>query len=244
MCTVVIAYQPQKEWSIIVAANRDERLDRKWESPGRHWLDNPQVIGGLDVLSKGTWLAINDNGIMACILNRQGTLGGLPGKKSRGQLVIDALKVDCIDDAVAAVKLIDASEFSGFQFLVADGNRAYWLESDGTYISTHLVPVGVSMITSLGMNNLDCSRTKRHLDTFQQTSLPNPDFYDEWDLWIKILQRRASVESRDGMTIVTDKNYGTVCSALIGLNQYDSQKNVFLFCPGHPQKFKYQKIVL
>jgi uncharacterized protein with NRDE domain len=242
MCTTIIAYQPQKEWSVIIGANRDETLDRQWESPGRHWLDRPQIIGGLDLQSLGTWLAVNDNGLVAGVLNRPGTLGGLPGKKSRGQLVLDALKAAHADDAAAAVASINAAQFPGFQFFVADASRAYWLESNGTCVSLQLIPEGVNMITSLGMNNLDCSRTKRHLEACRQAQLPNPELHHQWNSWIEILSRPAKHEQRDGMTIVAP-NYGTVCSALIGLHKSDLQKNIFLFCPGRPEKIKY-KLVL
>ena len=59
--------------------------------PGRHWPDRPQVRGGLDSLAGGTWLGVNDDGLVAAVLNRRGTLGPEPGKRSRGELVLEAL---------------------------------------------------------------------------------------------------------------------------------------------------------
>ena len=37
--------------------------------PARHWPDRPEVTGGLDVEAGGTWMAINEAGVMATQLN-------------------------------------------------------------------------------------------------------------------------------------------------------------------------------
>ena len=59
-------------------------------APGRHWPDRPHVVAGLDEAG-GTWLGLNDDGLVAAVLNRRGTLGPQPGKRSRGELVLEAL---------------------------------------------------------------------------------------------------------------------------------------------------------
>ncbi|NVN12657.1 NRDE family protein, partial [Nguyenibacter vanlangensis] len=46
MCTIVLSLAPGTAWPLLFGANRDERLDRPWDAPGRHWPDRPQVIGG------------------------------------------------------------------------------------------------------------------------------------------------------------------------------------------------------
>src|SRR3546814_5219481 len=91
MCTVVILRRPGEAWPLIVAANRDELLDRTWREPARHWPDRPEVVAGLDELAGGSWLGLNDHGIVAAILNRRHSLGPAPDKRSRGELVLDAL---------------------------------------------------------------------------------------------------------------------------------------------------------
>ena len=91
MCTVVIRFEPDTDWPIIIAANRDERADRPCLPPARHWPDRPEVRAGLDETAGGTWLGINDDGLLAAILNRPGTLGPQEGKRSRGELPLEAL---------------------------------------------------------------------------------------------------------------------------------------------------------
>lgn len=75
MCTVVILYRPEHRWPLILGANRDEMLDRPWRAPGRHWPDRPDVTAGLDKLAGGSWLGLNDTGVVAGVLNRMGPSG-------------------------------------------------------------------------------------------------------------------------------------------------------------------------
>ena len=85
MCTLVCLRRPDHPWPVLIAANRDEH--RGWRSapPARHWPDRPQVVAGLDVAGGGSWLGINDDGLVAAVMNRTGTLGAQPGKRSRVQ---------------------------------------------------------------------------------------------------------------------------------------------------------------
>ena len=100
MCTFIILRRPGHDWPVLIAANRDEMIDRAWLPPARHWADRPDVVGGLDELAGGTWLAANDTNVVAAVLNREGSLGPTSDKRSRGELVLDA--VDYPDAAVAA----------------------------------------------------------------------------------------------------------------------------------------------
>lgn len=105
MCTLVLLRRPDHDWPLIVGANRDEMVDRPSRAPGRHWPDRPEILGGLDVLSGGSWLAMNDHGLVAAVLNRRGSLGPAAGKRSRGELVLEAL--DHADASAAAWALAD-----------------------------------------------------------------------------------------------------------------------------------------
>lgn len=84
MCTVVLLRRPDHDWPLLLGANRDEMKDRPWSPPDRHWAEYPHVIAGCDELAGGTWMGINDDGVVACVLNRVGTLGAHPDFRSRG----------------------------------------------------------------------------------------------------------------------------------------------------------------
>ena len=100
MCTLVISRRPGEKWPLLIAANRDEKLNRPWLPPARHWPDRPDVYGGKDLLKGGTWLAINDFGVVAAVLNREGSLGPKEGLRTRGELPLEALDHADADTAI------------------------------------------------------------------------------------------------------------------------------------------------
>ncbi len=88
MCTLVILRRPGHPWPLILAANRDEMTDRPWQPPGSHWPDRPEIVAGMDETAGGSWLGLNDHGVVAGVLNRVDSLGPEAGKRSRGELVV------------------------------------------------------------------------------------------------------------------------------------------------------------
>ena len=131
MCTVVLLRRPQAPWPLLLAANRDELQSRPWRPPARHWPDRPDVVAGLDVQAGGSWLGVNDDGVVAAVLNRVGSLGPAAGKRSRGELVLEAL--DHADAAAAAKALadLDPEAYRPFNLLIADAQDAFWLRHAG-----------------------------------------------------------------------------------------------------------------
>ena len=92
MCTVVLLKRSQHQWPVMMAANRDELLDRPWDPPAAWWPDRPGVVAGRDRLGGGTWMGLNRHRVMAVVLNRRGSLGSAPDKLSRGDLPLMALE--------------------------------------------------------------------------------------------------------------------------------------------------------
>ena len=131
MCTLVLLRRPGAAWPLLLAANRDELASRPARPPGRHWPDRAEVVAGLDVQAGGSWLGINDHGVVAGVLNRVGTLGPETGKRSRGELVLEAL--DHADAAAAAQALsdLDPHAYRPFNLVIADNRDAFWLRHAG-----------------------------------------------------------------------------------------------------------------
>ena len=92
MCTLIILRRPGHNWPLIIATNRDEKIDRPSLPPGRHWPERVHVTAGQDILAGGSWLGVNDYGLAAGILNHSGTLGPDPKLRSRGELTLEALE--------------------------------------------------------------------------------------------------------------------------------------------------------
>jgi uncharacterized protein with NRDE domain len=219
MCSVIILSRPDHDWPILIASNRDEMHERPWDPPGRHWPDRPDVVAGRDKLAGGSWLGMNDFGVVAGILNRRNTLGPQEGKRSRGELVLDALDFADAEAAVAMLQELDAKAYRPFNMMVADNTHAYWLRNTGQEIEAHPLLPGLSMITAMDLNDMESARTRHYLPRWQAADVPDPAG-DNWDSWVELLQSREygpGGDVFDAMHIVSNTGFGTISSSLMAL---------------------------
>lgn len=264
MCTVILLHRPGHDWPILIAANRDEMAGRPSQPPARHWEDRPDVVAGLDALAGGSWLGLNDHGVVAAILNRVGTLGPTPGKRSRGELVLDAL--DHADAALAAESLadLDPAAYRPFNMLLADSDGGYWLRGlgesgEGGHIELHPLPPGLHMLTARDIDDRTSPRIGRYLPLFEKAAIPDPVTGDwkEWRDLMAATDYNPKAGPRGAMTIrLADSDeagggngFGTVSSSLIALPRPTGPgevplKPVWLFAPGAPDEMAYEPVTL
>ncbi|MDR3533725.1 MAG: NRDE family protein [Rhodopila sp.] len=211
MCTVVVLIRPNH---ILMAANRDERLERPWDPPAAWWPDRPGVIAGRDRTGGGTWMGLNRHGVVATVLNRPGTLGPAEGKRSRGDLPLMALEYRTAADATEALTRLDAGAWRGFNMVLADRTGAFFVRGLGEgQPQAEPLPPGVSMITAHDPNDLDSPRTARHLPRFQAAE---PADVEDWEAWRIILADRRG-QPGEQINVVPRAGFGTVCSSFIAL---------------------------
>jgi hypothetical protein len=219
MCTLVILRRPDHRWPVLIGANRDEMIDRPWQPPGRHWPDRPEVLAGLDTLAGGSWLGVNDWGVAAAVLNRHGSLGPAPDRRSRGELVLEAL--DHADAAAAADALsyLEPGAYRTFNLIIADERDAFWLRHAGdSRVELRSLKEGLSMIAAGEINDLGTRRLELALPAFREWPPPDPDGGD-WNSWETLLGSTRAPRGEPAtaaMRFRTD-GYGTVSSALIAL---------------------------
>ena len=219
MCSIILRITPE---GVFIAANRDEMASRPWEPPAEYW---PGICGGRDTLAGGTWLAVNQDGVMASVLNRTGTLGPAPGKRSRGELPLIALREASADAAAAAITRLDAGLYRDFNMVLADARVAYFVRGLGTgQPEATALPAEVSMITSGEPNDTTLPRIARHLPRFAAAP------FAEWGT----LLADASGERAEQLNIPTAENhgFGTVCATLLALRRQGAP--VHLFAGGPP----------
>ena len=232
MCTLVILRRPDHRWPVLIGANRDEMIDRPSEPPRRHWPDRPEVVAGLDVLAGGSWLGINDWGVAAAVLNRHGSLGPAPDRRSRGELVLEALDHADAIAAAEALSHLDPHSYRTFNLIIADERDGFWLRhTGGTRIEVHPLEDGLSMIAAGDINDLSTRRLELALPAFREWPAPDPD-RDDWTAWEGLLcSTRAppGEQATAAMRFRTD-GYGTVSSALIALPSREQPDRKPIFC--------------
>ena len=218
MCTVILLRRPDDPWPTIIAANRDERLDRVWDPPAAWWPDRPGVVGGRDRTAGGTWMAVNGTGVFAAVLNRPGSLGPAPGKRSRGELPLLALESDSAAAAARRLTALPADEWRPFNLLVADRRTASFLRGTGAGRPEAVpLPAGISMVTAHDPNDMASPRTRRHLPRFRTADPPAPDRND-WTSWEALLADDGYEESvAEALRVPPVGGFGTVCASLLAI---------------------------
>lgn len=240
MCTTVLLRRPDHDWPIVLGALRDEMIDRDWLPPRRHWPDRGEVTAGLDILAGGSWMGLNDSGVVACILNRTGHLGPAAGKRSRGELVLEALDHAEAVDAATALSALDPNSYRPFNMILADNRHAYWLRHAGPEgpggVEVIEIPSGISMLTAMELNDQHVPRIATYGPRFTAAQAPDPEAGD-WEAWIALMAERNDIndpEHNRAMTVVSSHGYGTVSASLLALPAPDVGKPVWLFAPGRP----------
>jgi len=215
VCTVVVSIRSSPDWPLLLAANRDEKLDRPALPPACHWADQPDVLGGLDVLAGGTWLALNRGGVVAAVLNRLGSLGPAPGKRSRGELPLIALRHNSAESAVAALTDLNAGQYRSFNLIVADRGAVFYLRGTGQgRVYCQIMTPGVHVITARDPDDTGSPRVARALPRFTAARAPNPP---DWCSWPALLAD-STPPMEAAINITPFSGFGTVSSSLVALS--------------------------
>ncbi len=227
MCTLVTLRRPDHDWPLIVATNRDEMLNRPWKPPARHWRDRNNVTAGQDELAGGTWLGLNDDGLIAGVLNRTGSLGPDPNLRSRGELPLEALDHAEAEAVAEALFDLDPAAYRPFNLFVGDAREAFWIASVNEYGEPGMrlgdIPVGVSILSDCDLNDAASPRVARYLPEFHAAEAPTlseDPAQDDWSSWTRLLSAREFDDDagpKGAMNIERDDGFGTVCSSLIAI---------------------------
>jgi hypothetical protein len=236
VCTVVVLVRPDR---VLLAANRDERVDRPWDPPAAWWPGHPGVIGGRDRSAGGTWMGINRHGVVAAVLNRPGTLGPAAGKRSRGELPLMALGHPTAAAAAEAMTRLDAGAWRDFNMVLADAAGAWFVRGLGHgHPTASPLPPGVSMITAHDPNDLSSPRTARHQPRF---AAAEPSGATDWQPWRDIMADRRG-EPAEQMNVVPEDGFGTVCSSFVVLPA--AGHPIWLFADGPPHEATFRAVTI
>jgi hypothetical protein len=242
MCSIILLLRPSHRWPVLIAANRDEMLDRPWDMPARHWPEHPGVIAGRDALGGGTWLGMNRSGVMAAVLNRTGSLGPISGKRSRGELPLLALEAANARAAATSLGRLDAGAYRPFNMVVADAGGGFFIRGLGAG-ATDIVALGsgVTMVTAHDPNDHSAPRITRYLPQFENAAPPDPDLGD-WPAWQALLADRDA-PADTSLNVAPHPHgtgcFGTICSSLIALAP---GRHIWLFAAGAPDRADFMPV--
>ncbi|MEN8159584.1 MAG: NRDE family protein [Myxococcota bacterium] len=124
MCTLIVLHRCFPDAELLVAANRDEYLERPAEGPELRSWQGRTVLAPRDTRAGGTWLGMNDTGVFAALTNRPNPTPD-PSRRSRGLLVADALAAGSAAEASARLAELPARTYNPFNLVVCDREDAF-----------------------------------------------------------------------------------------------------------------------
>lgn len=146
MCLVLLAVDVHPRWSVLLAANRDERRDRP-SLPLGPWDDAPRVIGGRDLTAGGSWFGVRTDGRFAAVTNvRRAPFRTAP--LSRGLFVPRALVDDVSLADVAAEVAASGDTHGGMHLITGDTTGVWHAANDPTSPPPERLPPGVVGISN------------------------------------------------------------------------------------------------
>ncbi|WP_411879849.1 NRDE family protein [Polaromonas sp. YR568] len=126
MCLVAFAIGASTRRPLVIAANRDEFLERP-TLPLARWktASGQEILSGRDLRAGGTWLGITPGGRVAFLTNvRQATSEAAP--RSRGELVTRWLTSDADAAGFVAGLEENGAAFGGFNLVLGDLRQKAW----------------------------------------------------------------------------------------------------------------------
>ncbi|HEX9052962.1 MAG TPA: NRDE family protein [Anaeromyxobacter sp.] len=150
MCTLAVAFQLDRRWPVLVAANRDERMGRAAEGWAlRAGPGGTRHAAPRDALAGGTWMGVSAAGVFAGLTNYHAPLEWYPDpdRRSRGEIVGLALAAPSAEAARAALATAPAERWNPFHLLVADARSAFLWWYDGERAGTRSLGPGLHVVT-------------------------------------------------------------------------------------------------
>jgi uncharacterized protein with NRDE domain len=242
MCTLALYFRMIKDFPLLVAANRDEHYDRPSAAP-HLWSVKPSILAGKDLLAGGTWLGVNEHGLLVAILNRRAN--GEPDPilkshaRSRGLLCLDILS---FKSAATACAFINRHEeiYQPFTVVFVDSTEAWIAHNSRQKIETYKLDHGLHVYSSAADFAVRSEKVDRaHLRLRGIVEGLPPNCSDK-AAWVRALHTAlgdhtpgsGSADPREAICVHGDVS-GTVSSTIIFYSQPEQRFYTFN-CPGPP----------
>lgn len=237
MCTVIVGNKLFPDYPLVIAANRDEMLDRP-ALPPQFSGDAPRTLMPRDAVRGGTWIGVNAHGVFAALTNRVDVTSLWDPEcpllmKSRGEIVPRALThssaVEAIDDLVR----LHTRAYNGFNLIVGDARALFVLRGNGATGREHpdleqqSDESGLLVVSNLGVGQGHSPRAEAIAETWCGSLLFNISrpHHAVWNRLLTIHDPEARLEDgwmkRMASTCIhrpPEENYGTRSSAFVVLS--------------------------
>lgn len=234
MCLLAILHRMVPDAPLLVAANREEFFDRPFDPPAI-LPGKVQYLAGLDRRAGGTWLGLNEFGLVAAVTNRP--LDNPPAEpRSRGQLCREMLLCrTAVEAAELAHRELASGRYAGANYIAADCESAFLIEHGGDVTQSALAP-GLHLVTNGRPNDPHDPRQSLARELFAAAKIENAGDFIETG---RMVCRQGPEPTTERTILVRFPQRGTVSSTLIAAPT-DQSQTVYEFAAGSPDVNPYR----
>jgi len=234
MCLLAIQYQLVPDAPILVAANREEFYERPSQPPSIQ-SGKPRVLCGIDAQAGGTWLGVNQHGLVIGVCNRRKMSSNYPSR-SRGVLCRELLKSNsAVHARDVAMEELSSGRYDGANFVCVDAESG-WVVHGGNEIDTVEMHEGLNIISNRDLNDPRDERVEMARRLLTLHTLDSPVKF--LAVASKVFARPPSPPGRPSI-VIREKDRGTVSSTLISLGQ-KPRDAIYQFSGSAPDRSRYE----
>ncbi|MCF7855402.1 MAG: NRDE family protein [Candidatus Pacebacteria bacterium] len=240
MCLLVVNLYESAHTPVVLAANRDEYYDRPSEPP--QLLNTaPQVVGGRDVRGGGTWLGVNECGLIVGLTNRRSEAKVCAHCPSRGVLCAMALRHASAAEAVGhLISHASHTRYNPFTLLAVDVHQAWAVTNTPEWSAIRLTP-GWHILGNLSLDDPHDPRVQRARELLPSVRCGE---ISEIIVSLKALCRDHGDETGGGTqeTLCMHGTNAGTRSASITVLAPAGRMHTFLHADGHPCASDFQPV--
>lgn len=242
VCTLALYFNVFDDYPIVVAANRDEHYDRP-SAPPELGAGRPVVLAGKDLVAGGTWLGVNEHGLLAGILNRR--VNQEPMNKnsfrSRGLLCLDLLALESAAHAAVYLQEHQGAIYQPFTLVLADAAGAWTASNFEDGMQTANLNRGLHVFSNTGAHDEGSEKNSRAYALFDAASAAESKGKPtQAGGWVTRLAKVLSDHNAGGNSddprealCVHGELSGTVSASILLYSRKERQFHTF-YCPGSP----------
>ena len=236
MCTVLLRLDPGSPWPVVLAAVRDEFVERLWDPPAQHW-SGPwsALVGGRDRQAGGTWLAVDPTtgrAAVAALLNggRRDPLPDGATRPTRGDLALRVLTGGGVPEGA------ELEAYDRFHLLLATAStQELWTWDGEAMAHVHLSP-GTHIVVNAGLD-VDSDPLVPHFAPLL-AEVAAAEVSRDWGGWPALLTGDGLPGDDDRALLVArlieGRAYASTSAALVALSDDGQARYDFTATPADP----------
>ena len=237
MCLLVVAFRLIPGTPLLIGANRDEILERPAVPATVLRPDGPRILGGRDLRSGGTWLAVNELGVFAGLTNQPLGDARDPTRRTRGELPLALASHPTARFAVG--DLLDThrpEDYNGSWLLVGDRGSLYYIDFTGLVdVEAVALPPGLYVLENrpLGAPSPKADHVARSLSELPDAETATARLHTVLADHAVLEPRRADGPMSSASCVHLD-GYGTRSSCIVRSGEADGDRPTLWVSDGPP----------